>query len=225
MSYRGVVKHVRYWRGAIHTWSTVYPFIGTLSSALAATDAQALLVADAKMCYGAAGTGGAYQCELYNTASGGVPVATYTAFDHTNPSAWPGAVGSVWTVSTAFNAVAEPALLVEWAAGTSSSGKPVKLRKWYHAVPISPAASGSAVDVPTAQATLLAAQATALEGVLGSKGLALGSPKGVFATGATVSSFYSNHQMPRGRRRKALVTAGGIYKGPAIQIPSGFSAD
>jgi hypothetical protein len=202
MSYRAVVRHVRYWRGAIHKWSTVYQFVGTPSSGLTSTDAEAMRAADAKMCFGAVGTGGAYECALYNQASGGVPIAISTAFDWTAPGSWPGYPTTVWTTASGNPAEpAETALSVTWAAGVSSSGKPVNLRKWYHSVPMVGEASGGAADVPTAQNTLLRAQAQTIVGTLASKGLTLGSAAGRFAGVATVDPYYGNHQMPRGRRR------------------------
>lgn len=221
-NYRGVVRHVRYWRGAIHRWSTVYQFIGTLSSGLSATDAQALLTHDDAMCYGSlAAQGGTYECQLYDSASGGVPVAAYVAFDWTNPSAWLQHSHTGWTAPSGLMAEpAESALAVEWAGGLSKSGKPVVFRKWYHAVPQSGESAG-VQDVPSASVTSLQVAAQAIVGVLGAKGLTMGSGTGRFAGTAHVDGYYGNHQMPRGRRRKALVKANGQYTGPSLSIPGG----
>lgn len=217
MPYRAVVRHVRYWRGVIHRWSTVYPFLGTPSSGLATSDAQLVLAADDKMCWGAAASfGGTYECALYDQATGGVPIVVYTAFDWTTVSTWIKHNGSGWTTPVANESTAEPALAVTWAAGLSSTGKPVKLRKWYHAVPSSSASSPGQPDINAGSVTSLTAAANAITGVLSAKGLALGSPTGRFAGSAHVSNFYENHQMPRGRRRKALLTAGGIWTGPRV---------
>lgn len=205
MSYRGVVRHVRYWRGQVHRWSTVYQFVGTPSSGLTATDAQTLLNADNKMLYSTGPSrGGTYECALYNQSSGGVPIAVYTAFDWTAPSAWAVGSASAWATASAIPGdPAEAALLVEWPAGLSSSGKPVRLRKWYHMVP-SVAALGGTQDVGTTDFTALTTQANALVGVLASKGLVLGSSTGRFAgSAAIVDRYYANHQMQRGRRRRA----------------------
>lgn len=217
MPYRAVVRHVRYWRGAPHRWSTVYPFLGTPTSGLTTADAQSVLVADDKMCWGTqAAEGGTYECALYDQAVGGVPVAVYTAFDWTTPASWIKYGGAAWTTPTGNEFGAEMALAVTWAAGLSATGKPVKLRKWYHALPISAASTPGAADVSAASVTSLTAQANLITAVLSSKGLALGSPSGRFAGAAHVSNYYEAHQMPRGRRRPPLLTAGGVWKGPNV---------
>lgn len=219
-TYRAVVRHVRYWRGVVHRWSTVYHYSGTASGSVGDTQATAVLNADSGMCYGSSATeGGAYECQVYDQASGGVPISTVVAFDWTNPASWERYSSAYWTTDgpSAVTA-AEVALGVEWAAGISRSGKPVILRKWYHAVPVSTAAPG-AVDVPTADNTSLLTGALALYNAMGSVGLLLSSGSGRFAGSATIQRYYQNHQMPRGRRRKALVSADGIYKGPVAKIP------
>jgi hypothetical protein len=220
MPYRGVVRHVRYWRGDVHRWSTVYPFLGTLTSALTSSDAETLLLADDKMCFGInAGDGGTYECDLYDTASGGVPVASYIAFDWTTPGSWIKYGGAAWTGGTVFETQAETSLAVTWPAGLSRTGKPVVLRKWYHAVPVSVGTAGQTPDIATGNLTSLKAQAVVLINALSAKGLVMGSASGRFAgTVPVVSPFYENHQMPRGRRRKALVTASGRYTGPSVVI-------
>lgn len=221
MSYRGVVRHVRYWRGAVHRWSTVYQFVGTPSTTIDAGACTALLTADDKMCYGngIAANGGTYECSIYNVASGGVPIANVVRFDWETPGAWIAYAATSWgSVTGTFSNNAEDALLVEWHAGLSSSGKPVSLRKWYHAVPIITAAS-NAQNVAAANVTSLTTAANALVNVLGSYGLTLGSSAGRFAGSAFVQPYLANHQMPRGRRRRALVTASGRYTGPAIEVP------
>lgn len=202
--YRAVCRHVRYWRGNPHRWSTVYHFQGTPSSALASTDAQAVLTQDNKMCYGPAGSGGTYECDIYAQATGGVPLVSYRAFDPAVPAGWPGYLGTGWSsTSGAMEAAAETALQVEWPAGISSSGKPVLLRKWYHAVPLSQSTNGAGVDITSAIAASLQTQAQAMVSVLSSKGLVLSSGTGRLAGTARVLQVYGNHQMPRGRRRKA----------------------
>jgi hypothetical protein len=209
MSYRGVVRHVRYWRGAVHRWSTVYQFVGTPSSGITTTDCHTLLDADNKMLYATGPSrGGSYECAIYNQASGGVPVAVYTAFDWTAPAGWLVGSASAWATPSANPAEpAEAAMLVEWPAGLSSSGKPVRLRKWYHMVPTS-SAIGGAVDIVTSDYTPLLAAATSLVGVLSSKGLVLGSSTGRFAgTAPIIDRFYCNHQMGRGRKRKVTTQA------------------
>lgn len=228
MTTRAVVRHVRYWRGQVHRWSTVYQFVGTPSSGLTAADAQTVFAADSKMLYNAgAPNGGAYECDLYNQASGGVPIASYTAFNWEVPANWAAPINSVWTTTSGsdIGVPAEAALLVEWAAGLSKSGKPVKLRKWYHQVKVASSQTGAGPDIVAADITALQTQAQAIVGCLGAKGLTLGSSTGRLAGTATVSQFYNNHQMSRGRRRKALVNANGVYKGPNLTFPGPQSSD
>jgi hypothetical protein len=67
--------------------------------------------------------------------------------------------------------------------------------------------------------TALQTQAQVINGCLGSAGLALGSYRGTFAGIPVVKAYLGNHQMPRGRRRKPLVTASGRYTGPTIGLP------
>jgi hypothetical protein len=202
MPYRVVVRNVRYWRGAIKRWQSVYPFIGTPSSALGVADAQAVYNAHMKMLYnGGAGSGNAYEAAIYDQASGGVPIAVYTAFDYTAPANWTAPVGSVWGgFSTSIGSPAEQALIVEWNAGLSKSGKPVTLKKFYHQVKAA-VTLGNAADVSTTDVSTLTAQANAITVCLAGKGLSLGSPSGRFAGSAKVKNYYGNHQMARGRRR------------------------
>lgn len=180
-----------------------------------------LLAADAAMCYpGVAGTtwGGTYEAVAYHTG-GGVPVATYTAFDWTSPGAWVRDGGAGWgSPSGAYVNQAEVALLVEWPAGLSSSGKPVNFRKWYHAVPEPGTESPGSVDISTAMAATLLTAATTLTNCLASSSLLMGNA-GRFAGSPLISRYYANHQMPKGRRRRALVSASGRYTGPTISIP------
>lgn len=220
--YRAVVRHVRYWRGAIHRWSTSYEFTGSGPTPGAAA-AQILLTADDKMCYSAASpvTGGTYQCEIY-LASGGTPVGNYVAFPYATYASWIPHAATGWPGAHTGTAepVAEVALLVEWAGGLSSSGKPVKFKKWYHAVPESSPAAAGAVDVNPAAVTSLQAQALALQTCLSpTYGLVLGNSRRLAGTSPVVLPYYGNHQMPRGRRKRALVTGSGVYTGPRITVP------
>lgn len=100
---------------------------------------------------------------------------------------------------------AETALVVEYPAGLSKTGKPVTIKNWYHAVPVS-APVGGAPDVSAADLLTLAAKAGEIKGVLGSKGLVLGSKSGRIAGDPRVLAYYGNHQMPKGRRKKRTAT-------------------
>lgn len=218
-TYRAVVRHISYWRGVPHSWSTVYTFIGTPSGAVTPSVCNSVRTLDDRMCYGPlASDGGTYECSIYDEASGGVPIASDIAFDHTIVADWPGFSGAGWTTTGAPQLISrETALAVEWAAGLSSSGKPVILRKWYHAVPDT-GTVGAAAQVGTADAASLLTAAHAVADALTSIGMVLGSGTGRFAGSATIKTMFGNHQMPRGRRRKPLVTADGRYTGPSLLI-------
>jgi hypothetical protein len=211
MPYRVVVRNVRYWRGQIKRWQSVYPFIGTPSSALGVADAQAVFTAHTKMLWnGGATQGGAYEAAIYDQATGGVPIVVWTAFDYLTPGSWQAPTNSVWSGSgTSLGQPAEQALIVEWAAGLSKSGKPVTLKKFYHQVKPS-AAIGAAADVSAGDVTILGTAANGLAACLASKGLSLGSPSGRFAGSAKVKNYYGNHQMARGRRRKVTPPAASV---------------
>lgn len=220
-SYRAVVRHVRYWKGQIHRWSTSYTFTGGGGGTPDSTDCATLLTNDDAMCYSfAAADGGTYACEIYDLAAGGSPIASHTAFDYTVPADWIPYSSDGWAAppSDGFEISAEVALLVEWAGGLSRTGKPVTFRKWFHAVP-NAIVSPPAAQVSPTNITSLETAATTLQHSLGGRGLSMGSVSGRLAGSPTVQPFYGNHQMPRGRRRKALVTSSGKYTGPTVQIP------
>lgn len=169
-------------------------------------------------------SGGCYGAVAYNK-SGGAPISFVDFFDPDTPASWIKYTGTGWaSPPTQFESAAEVALLVEWPAGLSSSGKPVNFRKWYHAVPTSVANGAGTVDVSSTNVTSLTAQAVVLTNCLASSHLLL-------ATGAryagtpVVQPYYANHQMPKGRKRKALVTASGRYTGPSIQVPDQIVVD
>nr|CRY97269.1 hypothetical protein [uncultured prokaryote] len=221
--FRAVVDHVSYWRGKIHTWSTSYQFTGVLSNPIDTTACSTLLLADDKLCFHGAGStvyGGTYECRIYN-ASGGTPLATYTRFDHTVYADWIAFGGNTfWGDLSGQNhcTALEVALLIEWPAGLSKTGKPVLYKKYIHAVPAPNAAPGSG-EVDSTAVSDLAAQATAVSECLGSGyNLQLGSASRSPGT-VRINPFLVAHQMPKGRRRKALVTASGRYTGPSLEVP------
>lgn len=218
---RAVVRHVGYWRGVVHKWSTVYHFSGVATVDWSASDCNSIRTLDDEMCYGpSVRDGGTYEALIYNSVSGGVPVATDTTFDPDDTGVWPGFAGTRWT-GEEIDAVVprEVALLVHWSAGLSSSGKTVQLRKWWHAVPDTDVEPGLP-DISATPAAGLLTGATALTNCFASHGYTMSSGSGRLAGAATVETYFNNHQMPRGRRRRALVTSSGHYTGPTLTIPS-----
>lgn len=193
---------------------------GSLTHALDTTAAQTMLQKADLMCYShEAADGGSFNCEIYDKGAGGTPVASYTAFDWTTPASWIRYAGytTAWGASSAaFENIAEVAALVEWPAGLSSTGKPVKFRKFIHAVPAT-AGIGSSADIASGIQTSLATAANnAAICLYAGYGIALGTSGRLPGT-PVVKPFYVTHQMPRGRRRKPLVTADGRYTGPTIR--------
>nr|CRY97320.1 hypothetical protein [uncultured prokaryote] len=206
--YRMVARHVRYWRGLVHHWSTVWPFTGTLASGDWATAILAIQVLETGVCWGggSAGAGGLYEIALYDQATGGVPIAVENYFDPDTPGDWVAYVGDAWPSGhTGFVSAAEVALQVEWRAGLSSSGKPVYFRKWFHSVP-NGGGAGASVDVNGASQTAIEAYIQAQTSIVGGLGAPLGRGSRLAATTPTVAAAYGNHQMPRGRRRKLSTT-------------------
>lgn len=218
--YRMVTRHVRYWRGSVHRWSNVYPLTGTISAGNYAAAIAAMYAMEQKVCYTptAVVDGGLYEIALYDHASGGVPIAVNTYFPYATPGAWIPYTATAWD-SHAYLTIpaAEVALQVEWPAGLSRSGKPVTFKKWYHSVP-QPLTGPGTVDVTAASnASLVTALMTGMAAI-GGLGILLGNSSRLAATTPVVRSFYGNHQMPRGRRRKPLSLAGGS----AERFPAGI---
>lgn len=214
-NYRAVVDHVGYWRGTVHRWSTSYSFTGSGTAPNSAA-CDTLLAADSAICY--AGTnvsGGIPEVRFYNTATGGVPVVAKTYFDYAVPADWIKYTSTGWATHTnAPESALETALLIEWPAGLSTTGKPVTFRKWYHAVKVSINQGGdSGQDMLTADLTALTGAAASLTGCLVSTyGLTIGNAGRLVTGAAVVSPYYSNHQMPKGRRRTSLSKDGTKYK-------------
>lgn len=211
-TYRGVVRHVRYWRGVVHRWSTSYQMVGSFSGVTGVAFAHALLTADDKMCYGGglASFGGTYECSIYDEVAGGTPLVSYIAFDWTTPASWIAHSGTAWGATTgAAETNAEVALDVKWPSGISRTGKPVSMRKWYHAVPsVTPA--GGAQQIPSATVTSLNAGALAVQSAIASGGVVMGTASGRIAGTGVALPFYGNHQMPKGRRRVTAASLKGI---------------
>lgn len=215
--YRVVVRHVRYWRGAVHKWSTVYPLNGSVSSGDYASICDVAHTLDNGVCFpGSVGlAGGIYEVSLYNVATGGVPIAVHNYFDPDVPSAWLAYTGSGWPSGpTIVEPAAEVALQVEWNAGFSSSGKPVRFRKWYHAVPVADSSPG-APDLDSDQLTSLAAWLNVRVSSFAAYGAVLGNASRLASTTPQISPYYGNHQMPRGRKRKPLKVSSATVKLPA----------
>lgn len=208
--YRVEVIHAGYWRGSVDRWSTSYQYQGTVSKPLDNDACDAMRALDSDMCYqpATAGNGGIASVAFY-ASSGGTSVHQRTYFDWQVPGSWIPYTGDGWdTVTPELNTVGEAALVVEWAGGTSTSGKTVKFRKWYHSVPQSQGGYGDP-DVIPADVSKLESVANQFPSALSAYGLIMGTPAGRFAGTSTIRTYYGNHQRPRGRRRPPLVKANG----------------
>lgn len=202
--YAAVVRHVGYWRGTIHRWSTVYPFVG--EAALSGTTAvDAVKTVDDALCWGPSeNDGGIFESSLYDLTHKGMPIETNTYFDYTDPGAWLGYGGAGWTEGTGliYDPSLETAMLIEWAGGIGRTGKPVTFKKWIHAVP----RSNSTVGVPDLNDPVLSdllAEANTVQTILSGHGLLMGNSRRL-AGDAHVNHYYGNHQMPKGRKRKKV---------------------
>lgn len=214
--FRVVTRHVRFWKSEIHRWSNVYHFTGTGGGTPNASDLDAFNALEDALLYGpSASDGGTYAVDLYDQASGGMPIVSVSLFDPTDTGSWAGYGGAGWVgTGMSFLGIAEPALLIDWSAGLSHTGKTVNLRKWYHSVP-EPQGGDDGNNVSSPNLAALTTAATALQHGFSSYGLLMCSGSGRFAGSATVQPYYGNHQMPRGRRRKALVSSAGKVSFPA----------
>lgn len=217
--YRVVTRHVRYWRGTIHKWSTVYPFSGSFASPDYSTVLAYVHSMEQDICYPAPGGGGGgiWEQALYNQSSGGIPVQVTSYFDPETPGSWVPYSGASWSsLTTALEGNAEPSLQVEWLAGLSRTGKPVRFRKWYHAVP-QLASGNTAPDVNVTNQNSIRDRVQAGMSQVGGLGAPLGNSSRLAASTPSVLAFFGNHQMPRGRRRLVRTAAR-----PASSFPPGL---
>lgn len=207
-SYRFVVRHVGYWRGQIHRWSTSYVYSGTADSPPSGADCLKMLQWDDAMCYGgSASESGTYECAVYDMSRKGTHIAIITLFDWKDPGTWVNMAGTAWTTTGVFqDPTRENALVVEWAGGLGATGKPVYFRKWYHAVPVS-STTGAGAQISAADQASLLAHARTAQGIHGDNGLLLQAKSGRIAGEPRVLNYYGNHQMPKGRRKKKVSAA------------------
>jgi len=214
--YRIVARHVRYWRGLVHKWSTVYPLTGGLSGSGPEGIADQIIAYEPQILYPSpvGNGGGLYEVAVYDQATGGVPIYVQVLFDAEVPSDWIEYTGTSWdNLAIGLDSQAETAMQVEWNAGFSKSGKPVKFRKWYHSVPYSNANPGAA-DIQALQITNLEDTINTMISGMASFGVLLGRGSRLAAGQCQVLPMYGNHQMPRGRKRPKTKISSDIVKLP-----------
>jgi hypothetical protein len=205
---RLVIDHARYWRGAPHQWSTQYFFNGSTpgSSEWLSID-TALTTMEAAVLFLSTGAGGFVAVKGYSTA-GGPPVYTRAIGEVPTPSSWSPYVGSDWSSASGYvyNVEAEACVLVSIPlTGLSSKGKPVYARKFLHSVAQpSTSVSGAAASLPAGVVTAMETSLAILNTGFGSGGRRVISMAGRLpSSNPIVEPFLGNHQMPRGRKRKA----------------------
>lgn len=192
--FRYQVVCVGFWRGKVKRWNTTFHSTYAYGASNLATMMN-------KLGYKATGdvvgdcSGGVASVTTYD-AAGGPPTAQLILFDWQTPGTWIPYTGEAWAATPADTPVdasgESAALLVGPLPGLSSTGKPVTLRKYLHAVPSRSATDFADPDIDPATATALAAVVTSTY---------MCSPAGVPSSGNFVEPYYFNHQRVRGRRR------------------------
>jgi hypothetical protein len=202
------IDHARYWRGSPHTWSTRYFISGsTPTTEDASTLAEQLVGMESEVFYpGPSASAGFLNVKVYPTGTGPA-LYEYTYGVIETPSTWVAYTGTKWTSITAQQEGAfEPALsVVIPLTGLSTKGKPVTARKYYHAIPISyGAGDSSAPDVSSSNVTLLESGLALLNnGSLVGGRRVISNGGRLPSSNPTVQPYYTNHQAPRGRKKKA----------------------
>lgn len=224
--YRYQVVCVGMWRGKIKRWNTTLHLPSTGYTSQVKTLFQGTGWPNPGDVTGDC-SGGVASITIYN-ASGGAPITVTSYFDWQVPSEWVPYTGALWTgvdSATPIDASGESALVITGnMAALSATGKPVKTRKYLHAIPSRTAADYSDPDV---DATSAAAIKTAWAPLF------LSNPAGTSPTSTTVETYYGNHQRVRGRRRTTsqvaaqafsfgvLAGGGATTSGQGDQFPGG----
>ena len=199
--YRYQIVNVGMWRGKIKRWNTTLHNVNSGATNTARNIFQ-------NVCYPAPGdvlgdcSGGVASIAVY-ASSGGQPISNTVFFDWQTPSEWIPYTGSVWSgipEGTPLDAAGESAMVVEGLmAGLSATGKPVRTRKFIHAVPSRTSSEFNVPDIPAGVETAVKALLTPAWML---------NPAGVTPASVSVDEWYGNHQRVRGRRRTVRQVAG-----------------
>lgn len=217
MAFRYQVVSVGMWRGKVKRWNTTFH--------LANSDQTANLYARmADSGYKAPGdvvgacSGGVASIAVYN-ATGGAPLSNTIFFDWQTPSTWIPYTAAAWNsvpAGTPLDAAGESAVLISGLMpALSKTGKPVRTRKYLHAVPSRTSAAFDDPDVPAAVVTQL--------GLLFSVGF-MGNAAGVIPNSVQVDDWYVSHQRVRGRRRPVAALQRQAYSNGVITGTAGGAA-
>lgn len=217
MAFRYQVVSVGMWRGKIKRWNTTLHM------------AQSNLVGNVQQLFAKSGwkeagdvvgacSGGVASISVYN-ASGGAPISVTTYFDWQTPSTWIPYTGTLWAAvdpATPLDAAGESAIVIVGnMAALSASGKPVKTRKYLHAVPSRTAASYLDPDVDSVTAAAFESS-WATDFLL--------NPAGVAPVTTQAEVWYGNHQRVRGRRKTVKAVAGQAFSNGVIVGTQGGAA-
>lgn len=207
--YRYQVVSVGLWRGQIKRWNTTFH---TNASGDTTAIKNAMQAAGYKAPGDEAGacSGGVASIARY-AAAGGPPQSNVIYFDWKTPSTWVPYTGTAWAAVdplTPLDAAGESAVVVEGnMSGLSATGKPVKTRKFLHAIPSRTGPTYNDPDVP-------AAVAAAIKALFGINLMC--NPAGIQPATVSVEEWYGNHQRVRGRRRTVRQVAANSFSAGVV---------
>lgn len=216
MAYRYQVVSVGMWRGKIKRWNTTLHLPGSTTTAGVKLVFMKSGYKNPGDVVGAC-SGGVASIAVY-ASTGGQPISNTIYFDWETPSTWIPYTSEAWAAipaGTPLDASGESAVVVEGnMAALSITGKPVKTRKFLHAIPSRTATSYTDPDLD-------AATVTALQNIWAP--LYLSNPAGIAPASVTVDEWYGNHQRVRGKRRKVAALTQEAYAA-GVTVGAGTSA-
>jgi hypothetical protein len=200
--YRFQATSVDYWRGAPHRWQNTfhYSISNDAEAALCLPDFANKL----KAMGAAASAGGLAEVAAYNTATGGVPVASTVFFPWQTTSSWISWPTGSWQTSGLAPTNGEAAARFRTRAGTGRTGKPIYVGIYWHAFLAGTADTGTGAQFSSSIVTAMSALYNALQTLSdGTSAVAVQvTPKGNSIAGTgTLLPYVEAHQRTRGRRR------------------------
>lgn len=206
-----VITHVGPWRGKPqHLWTTIYNLSGPTPSAGDQAQLMTQLVAiESAILSGGTGRG-FVNAKFYSGQKPNIPTAVDPLGTPAAPLPYNSADWAAGGNAPTGNCEPEQCLLVETLLnGLSSRGKPVYLRKYFHAISDTAATTGR---IPGAVAAAINTRVAAWTNGTLANGVVVISPSGRQSTSPPAAKTYVwNRQMPRGRRKKkkAITVAAG----------------
>lgn len=206
-----VLLHGCYWRGSPHVWSTVYNLSGSTPNAADQVQLiRQLRDIESSILFGGnGGTARGFIEGRFYTGQGGIPTAVDTYGTKADPASWLSYTGIVWGATSApYEETREVAMLIKTPLnGLSSRGKPVFLRKYFHAIPFF-ADNG---QIPSSFVTLINnAVLPWTNGSLHNGVVVIGQSGRQSSLPPATDTFTVARQMPRGRRKKVTATPASV---------------